>query len=220
MTDPKPRTAFVTGATGFLGLNLVGELTTLGWTVLALHRAQSNLTCLKGFPVRLVEGSIEDAASLERALPEGVDVVFHVAGDVSFWAQNNARQTRTNVEGTRNVVAAALLRGVKRLVHTSTTGVYGLPTQPFDETAPHLGKHSWFHYQHTKALAEEEVRLGISRGLDAVLLNPANIIGPYDLHNWSRLIRLAVKFAMQPFENRRRAFAMSIRSVSTGTPTA
>src|SRR5207244_2429844 len=58
-------------------------------------------------------------------------------------------------------------------------------------TAPHLGRGSWFHYMHTKALAEEEVRAGIGRGLDAVFLNPANIIGPYDRHNWARLILLA-----------------------------
>jgi nucleoside-diphosphate-sugar epimerase len=186
-------TAFVTGATGFLGLNLVAHLTELGWNVIALHRAQSNLTYLKRFPVRLVEGSVEDAASLERALPDGVDVVFHTAADVSFWSRHRARQTRTNVDGTRNVVAAALRRGAKKFVHTSTTSVYGLPSETFDETAPHLGKHSSFNYQRTKALAEEEVRRGIESGLDAVLLNPANIVGRYDLHNWSRLIRLAAE---------------------------
>jgi nucleoside-diphosphate-sugar epimerase len=184
-------TTFVTGATGFLGLNLVRHLTELGWKVIALHRARSNLTYLQRFPVRLVEGQIEDSASLERALPDGVDVVFHVAADVSFWSRNNARQTRTNVDGTRNVVAASRRRGVKKLIHTSTTSVYGFPTEPFDETAPHLGKHSWFNYMRTKTLAEEEVRHGIARGLDAVLLNPANVIGPFDLNNWSRLIRLA-----------------------------
>lgn len=186
-----PKTAFVTGATGFLGLNLIAQLTDLGWQVSALHRAQSNLQYLQRFPVQRVEGSIEDAAALERALPEGVDVVFHVAGDVSFWSRHNARQTRTNVEGTRHVVAAALKRGAKKLVHTSTTSVYGFPSEVFDETAPHLGKHSWFNYMHTKTLAEEEVRLGIARGLDAVLLNPANIVGPYDANNWARLIQLA-----------------------------
>ena len=184
-------TAFVTGATGFLGLNLVSQLTALGWKVLALHRALSNLQYLKRFPVQMVEGSIEDAASLERVFPEGVDVVFHVAADVSFWSRHNARQTRTNVDGTRHMIAAALKRGVKKFIHTSTTSVYGFPREPFDETAPHLGKHSWFNYMHTKAIAEEEVRQGIARGLDAVLLNPANIVGPYDTNNWSRLIRLA-----------------------------
>jgi nucleoside-diphosphate-sugar epimerase len=185
------RTAFVTGGTGFLGLNLVRVLTELGWTVFALHRATSDLTRLKRFPVQLVEGSVEDAGSLERAIPEGIDVVFHVAADVSFWSRHNERQLRTNVEGTRHAVAAALKRGVKKFVHTSTTGVYGFPAGPFDETAPHLGRHSWFGYMRTKALAEEEVRRGIDRGLDAVLLNPANIVGAFDLNNWARLIRLA-----------------------------
>ncbi len=186
-----PRTAFVTGATGFLGLNLVEQLTKAGWRVHALHRSSSNLRFLKRFAVRLVEGTIEDPGSLEAAVPSGVDVVFHAAADVSFWSRNNVRQTRTNIQGTRNVVAAALKRGVKKLVHTSTTSVYGFPSVTFDETAPHLGKGSWFNYMHTKTVAEEEVRAGIRSGLDAVFLNPANVIGRFDLNNWSRLIRLA-----------------------------
>src|SRR3954451_23508421 len=115
------RTAFVTGATGFLGLNLVEQLTGLGWTAVALHRPTSDLTYLKRFPVRLVEGAVEDAASLERAVPEGVDAVFHAAADVTFWSRHRERQTRTNVDGTRNVVAAALRRGARKVVHTSTT---------------------------------------------------------------------------------------------------
>lgn len=187
------RTAFVTGATGFVGLNLIQQLTEFGWHVIALHRATSNLTYLQRFPVQRVEGCVEDAASLERALPEGTEVVFHAAADLSFWSRHNARQSRTNVEGTRNVVAAALKRGVKKLIHTSTTSVYGLPDQPFDESAPHLGRTLWFNYMRSKALAEDEVRRGIDQGLAAVLLNPANIVGPYDLNNWSRLIRLAAE---------------------------
>ncbi len=188
-----PKTAFVTGGTGFLGLNLIGKLTDLGWKVFALHRASSNLKYLQRFPVQFVEGSVEDSAALERAFPKGIDVVFHVAADVSFWSRHNARQTRTNVDGTRNVVAAALRHGVRKLIHTSTTGVYGFPSETFDESAPHLGKQSWFNYFRTKALAEDEVQLGIARGLNAVLLNPANVVGPYDMNNWSRLIRLAAE---------------------------
>jgi len=191
MDGIEPRTAFVTGATGFLGLNLVEQLTSAGWQVHALHRASSNLRFLKRFPVRLVEGAIEDPVSIETAMPQGIDVVFHAAADVSFWSRNNVRQTRTNVQGTRNVVSAALKRGVKKFVHTSTTSVYGFPSAVFDETAPHLGKGSWFNYMHTKTLAEEEVRAGIGSGLEAVFLNPANVIGWFDLNNWSRLIRLA-----------------------------
>jgi dihydroflavonol-4-reductase len=122
-----------------------------------------------------------------------VDVIFHTAADVSYWSGHKARQTRTNVDGTRNMVEVALRRGASKFVQTSTTSIYGLPRQPIDETAPHLGRGSWFNYQHTKVLSEDAVRAGIAQGLDAVFLNPANIVGPYDLHNWSRLIRLAAQ---------------------------
>jgi dihydroflavonol-4-reductase len=187
------RTALVTGATGFLGLNLVRQLTDAGWEVIALHRPGSELTYLRRFPVRLAEATLQ-AESLQRAVPDGLDALFHAAADISSWHRHRDRQTRANVDGTRHLVEAAIRQGVLKFVHTSTTGVYGLPGQPFDEAAPHLGRGSGFHYQHTKALAEDEVRRGIDRGLDAVILNPANIVGPYDVHSsWSRLIRLAVE---------------------------
>ena len=187
------KTAFVTGATGFLGLNLVRLLTEQGWMVTALHRPSSNLTYLKRFPVTLAEGEIEEASSLDRAMPEGLDAVFHVAGDVSFWSGHRARQTRTNVEGTRNMVEAARRKGARRFLHTSSVVVYGIQRDEFDEAAPHLGRGSPVNYMHTKTLAEEEVRAAIAQGLDAVILNPANIVGPYDLANWARLFRLVAE---------------------------
>jgi nucleoside-diphosphate-sugar epimerase len=90
-------------------------------------------------------------------------------------------------------VATARKKGARRLIYTSSTSVYGFPRSPYDETAPHRGRGSWINYMHTKTVAEEEVRQGIAQGLEAVLLNPANIVGPYDQHNWARLIRLAVE---------------------------
>ena len=184
------KTAFVTGGTGFIGLNLVEHLTQSGWDVVALHRPSSRLTHLRNYPVRLVEGSIEDKASLERAMPGNVDVVFHVAGDVSQWSSHKERQWRTNVEGTRNLVATALAKRTRKFVHTSSTAAYGFQTELFDETAPKLGRNS-FNYQHSKAMAEEEVARGVAQGLDAVILNPANVIGRYDWGTWSQFIRLA-----------------------------
>ncbi len=184
------KTAFVTGGTGFIGLNLVEHLTQSGWDVVALHRPKSRLMYLQKYPVRLVEGAIEDAASLDRAMPEDVDAVFHVAGDVSLWSGHKQRQWRTNVEGTRNMVATALAKRSRKFVHTSSTAVYGIPAEQFDETSPKLGKDS-FNYQHSKAVAEEEVANGVTQGLDAVFLNPANVIGRYDWGTWSRFIRLA-----------------------------
>ncbi len=130
-TQPRPanppRTAFVTGATGFLGLNLVRQLCEAGWQVVALHRPQSDLKYLQRFPVRRAVAAIEDRDALEQAMPAGVDVVFHSAANVSYWSGHKARQTRTNVDGTRNLVDVALRRDVKKFVHTSSTGIYGLP---------------------------------------------------------------------------------------------
>src|SRR6476620_6336283 len=160
------KTAFVTGGTGFIGLNLVEHLIQSGWDVIALHRPTSRLTELRKYPVRLVEGAVEDWASLDRAVPENVDAVFHVAGDVSLWSGHKQRQWRTNVEGTRNMVATALAKRSRKFVHTSSTAVYGIPAEPFDETSPKLGKYS-FNYQRSKAAAEEEVAKGVAQGLDA-----------------------------------------------------
>jgi len=187
------QTAFVTGGTGFLGLNIVRLLTEQGWAVTALHRHSSDLTHLKRFPVTLVLGIIEDPASMLAAMPEGLDAVFHVAGDVSFWSGHRARQVRTNVDGTSNVAQAALTRGAKRFVHTSSIAVYGMQTEEFDETAPHLGLSSKIGYLRTKAQAEEEIQEAVKNGLDAVILNPANIVGPYDAANWGRLFRLVAE---------------------------
>jgi len=184
------RTAFLTGATGFIGTVLARALIERGWEVSAIHRPDSSLKYLSGLPLRLVPGDVTDPASVLAAMPEGVDVVFHVAGDTSLWSRHRARQYRVNVEGTRNMVEAALARGARRFVHTSTISVYGLQTGRIDERAPQLGRESPVNYQRTKYLAEEEVRAGIAKGLDAVILNPAAVMGPYDTRNWARMIRL------------------------------
>jgi nucleoside-diphosphate-sugar epimerase len=184
------KTAFVTGGTGFIGVNLVEHLSRSGWDVIALHRSNSRLTQLKKHPVRLVQGEIEDAASLERVMPDDLDAIFHVAGDVSLWSGHRERQWRTNVEGTRNMVSTALAKRARKFIHTSTISVYGMQTEPFDEAAPKLGRDS-FNYQRSKTAAEDEVAKGIEQGLDAVFLNPANVIGPHDWSTWSKFIRLA-----------------------------
>ena len=118
-------TAFVTGATGFIGMNLVEVLTAAGWEVTALHRRSADIGRLHRFPVALAEGDVTEPESLGRAIPDGVDAVFHVAASTSVWRRRDAEQERTNVTGTRYVVAAALERGARRLVHTSSVAAYG-----------------------------------------------------------------------------------------------
>ena len=187
------KSAFVTGATGFVGLNLVEELVRQGWQVTALHRVESDLAELGRFPVTLVPGDITDAASLRAAMPEDVDAVFHVAGNTNLWSRRNARQTRENVEGTRNAVEAARARGAKKLVLTSSIAAYGQQSGELTEATKSNAKKSWINYQRTKWLAEEEVRKGIRAGLPATILNPGAIIGRYDTGGWARLFHLVAQ---------------------------
>lgn len=180
--------AFVTGATGFIGRNLLMHLVDEGWEVTALRRKDSRLGALSGLPVSFVEGDVVDLDSLRAGIPKGTEVMFHVAADTSLWSRRNADQTRVNVEGTANVVEACLSRGVERLVHTSTWNVYGLWNRQISEEMPKEGRRSRVNYDRTKVLAEDEVRKGVARGLPAVILNPAHVIGPHDQKNWARMI--------------------------------
>lgn len=185
------RTAFVTGATGFVGLNLVEALAGAGWEVVALHRPGSELKHLARLDAERVAGDVTDRASLERALPAGIDAVFHAAGDTGLWSRRNAHQDRVNIEGARNMVEAALARRARRFVHTSSISAYGMVPGRIDERSAQRGGSSRVNYQRSKFLGEQEVRAALARGLDAVILNPAAIIGPYDTRNWARMIRLA-----------------------------
>ena len=188
MSQAAAKAAFVTGGTGFLGLNLLEQLTATGWRVVALHRPGADLRLVARLPVALAEGDLLDPASLKRAIPRGVDAVFHVAADTSVWARNNERQTRINVEGTHNILEAAAAAGAGRFVHTSTWNTFGLEQGQLSEASPQLGGHSWINYNRTKFLAEEAVRTAAAAGLPAVILNPCHIMGRYDRHGWARLI--------------------------------
>jgi nucleoside-diphosphate-sugar epimerase len=185
------RTAFVTGGTGFLGRHIVEQLTQQGWKVVALHRKTSDVRALQGYGVQLAEGSITDKASLQRAVPEGCDAVFHVAGNTSLWSGGDALQTKENVDGTRFVVETALEKKAGRLVHTSSVSAWGEQHQTgFDETAPPHGAESFINYERTKYAGELEVLEGVEKGLQACIMNPGHIVGKYDPNNWARLIRL------------------------------
>ncbi|MBM5810639.1 MAG: SDR family oxidoreductase [Gammaproteobacteria bacterium] len=184
------RTAFLTGGTGFVGSNLARELLAAGWRVLALQRPGSPPGKLQGLAVEAVSGDITDAASLRAAIPESVDAVFHVAGSINVWSRGNAEQTRVNVGGTANMVDAALARGARAFIHTSTVSAYGRHAQPITEATVSNAGQSWINYERTKWLAEEEVRRGARLGLRAVIINPCAIFGPGDTHGWAQFFFL------------------------------
>ena len=174
------KTAFVTGASGFIGVNLVDQLGRAGWRVIAMHRASSNLAYLSRFPAERVIGDITDADSLDAAVPEGVDAVFHVAGNVSFDSAGDAAQNDDNINGTRNMVAAARNKNARRFIHTSSGASWGLQDNTaIDEESSTNVDDIPINYFRTKKRAEEEALKGLALGLDVVVVNPANVVGPF-----------------------------------------
>ena len=184
------RTAFVTGATGFVGTNLVHALVADGWDVTVLHRPTSDIARIASLPLRRVIGTIDDEAALLSAIPEGVDAVFHVAANTSLWRRRDAEQIHDNIVGTRCVARAALARCAKRFIHTSSIAAFGHHEERIDESAVSNAADSSINYVRTKHMAELEVETVIDGGLNATFLNPAHIIGRYDDNNWSRLFTL------------------------------
>jgi len=180
----------VTGATGFVGANLVNRLVAAGERVRVLHRERSNLQLIADLPVEHAIGDVTDYDSVDQAM-RGIEAVYHVAGCVSFWRKDNRRMYEVNVHGTRNVVHAALKNGVRRLVHTSSTAALGYTTDGTlaDETTCYNWTEHRIGYMETKHLAELVVLKGIESGLEAVIVNPATIFGPRDVNfNAGRMI--------------------------------
>lgn len=188
--------AFVTGGTGFLGINLIAQLIEAGWEVYALHRPSSNLKYLQSFPVHLLAGSLADAEGLKQVIPEEVEAVFHVAGNTNLWKKGNAQQYQDNVIGTGNMVAAALAKKAGKFIHTSSISAFGLHSKIIDENTPSNAENCGVNYHRTKYLAELEVEKGIEQGLEAVILNPCHIMGAYDQSSWAQLIKLTAQEAL------------------------
>src|SRR5215217_854429 len=115
--------SLVTGASGFLGWHVARVLLERGHHVRALVRTGSRVDELD---VETIPGDLRDPASLDRAVA-GCGLVFHVAADYRLWAKDSSELYRSNVDGTRNLLAAARSAGVERFVYTSTVGCIGIP---------------------------------------------------------------------------------------------
>jgi dihydroflavonol-4-reductase len=175
-------TVLVTGASGFVGSAVVRQLLQAGYAVRALVRKTSPLANLDGLPVDRATGDLGDRPSLERAL-HGCSGLFHVAADYRIWVPDPNRMLAANVDGTRNLMRAALAAGVKRIVYTSSVATLGLPEiGPGDEDSPVAEKDMIGPYKRSKFLAEALVRRMIAdEGLPAVIVNPSTPIGPFDI---------------------------------------
>lgn len=186
---------FVTGGTGLVGAHLLFELTSAGKKVKALKRETSNLQqVLKTFSyysenskqlfdkIEWVDGDILDYFSLEKIL-KGVTEIFHCAAIISFETKERKRMISNNVEGSANLVNAAIENGVGKICHVSSIAALGRMEdgQLSNEETNWVPTKRISGYSESKFFSETEIWRGMEEGLDAVIVNPSIIFGP---SNW------------------------------------
>jgi dihydroflavonol-4-reductase len=175
-------TTLVTGATGFIGANVVRALLDAGAAVRVLTRHASDTRNLTGLPVEMAYGDVRDIASLRPAL-QGCDTLYHVAAHYSLWTPHPDAMYATNVQGTTNLLQVALELGIQKVVYTSSVATIRIPDDgsPGDETMHLAPEHAIGHYKRSKILAEQAALRFCQQGLPVVIVNPATPIGPWDI---------------------------------------
>jgi len=167
----------VTGANGHVGGNLCRELVRRGHSVKAL--IYNDDTALKGLAIQTVRGDLSNPSALDELCRDS-EVVIHLAALISVKGMKTALE-KTNVQGTRNLIGAIRRSKVRRMIHFSS--IHALDhfplDQPMDESRP-LVEHAIMMYESTKAQGDRLVLDNIKEGLDAVIINPTSIVGPFD----------------------------------------
>jgi hopanoid-associated sugar epimerase len=172
---------FVTGGTGFVGSHVVRSLLEAGYKVTALVRPSSNLGNLRGLEIDIVKGDLNDSNIWENM--QGCNYLFHVAAHYSLWQKDREWLYLNNVEGTRNLLAAAKKAGIERTVYTSSVAAIGVGKsgQVVDETHQSPVEKLVGDYKKSKFLAEQVAKEAAKQGQDIVIVNPSSPIGPLDI---------------------------------------
>lgn len=180
----------VTGATGYLGTELVRELRAGGREVRALARSPESARRLDGLGAEIVFGDVTQPETLPPAL-DGVDRVFHLAGVVGHRARDEAALQAVNVEGSVALLAAARNAEVGRVIYVSSVGAMGPAGNPrHPRTEAHFlidgdDRRGDFRYSRSKAWGEQHALRAADEGQDVVIANPGFVIGPGDVHRVS-----------------------------------
>lgn len=179
----RPIKALVTGGAGFIGSHLVRLLVKEGVQVRVLVRDLRSLKTLEGVEIDPVLGDLRDPEFL-RKLCQGCDTLFHTAGLYQFWSADPKEFYASNVEGTRNILTAAMQAGVGKVVYTSTVGTIRYPKDPYfpsDESCFPTDHDLHNDYKRSKFQAEQIALDFANRGLPVVIVNPSTPFGAYDV---------------------------------------
>jgi len=204
----------VTGATGLVGNNVTRQLLEQGCKTRVLIRGESLPRALAGLDVEVARGDIRDPESLAAGC-RGADCVIHSAGYVHLGRSKTEEHHAINVEGTRNVARAAREAGA-RMLHVSSCDALGVVSlkDPADEDTP-LAKPVCCAYVHSKRAGEQVVREEESRGLEAVIVNPSFMLGPWDWKPSSGRMLLEVARGRGLFAPRGYFSVCDVRDVAT-----
>ena len=178
---------FVTGGTGFVGSHLMRLLTNKGHEVKALVRKTSDTSLIDGLPYKAVVGDVRDKDSFLQGAQD-CEWFFHNAAIMSDWG-GKPHFYPVNVEGTRNVLEVVRKNDISRLIHTSSTAVYGLQNsiKPLQEDSP---KRPFGAYQQSKLAAEDLIRQYMTDyGIKATMVRPPTILGKGDMYTGPLLIQ-------------------------------
>ncbi len=171
----------ITGATGHIGNVLVKELLRKKEKIRVFIPEGEDTRPIEGLDVEIVRGDIRDFDAVKEAV-KGVDYVYHLAGVISIMPGRDKRLYDINVGGTQNIIEACFKNRVKRLIYTSS--IHGMREPeggvPIDENCPFDPHGVPGFYARTKAEATLEVMRAAERGLDAVIVVPTGVIGPFD----------------------------------------
>lgn len=170
---------FVTGGTGFVGANLVRLLLEKGYEVRALVRSKASAANLQDLDIEQVSGDLNDL-DLDKKM-RGCEVLFHAAAQYSLWQADRDLLHRSNVLGTRNVLAAARQAGIERTVYTSSVAAIGVGGPRTNETHQSPPEELIGDYKRSKYHAEQEAMAAARNGQHVVIVNPTAPIGPFDI---------------------------------------
>ena len=186
---------FVTGATGYIGAYLVKKLAEQGHTVHALVRSPEKAKNISDPKIIFFKGDILDKDSIEKAM-EGCEQVYHLAAFAKVWAKEVKTFFDMNVVATNMILDAAIKFNVKRVVVTSTAGVFGASISATITEKSARDLDFFNEYESSKALSESKIKDYVINGLDVIIVSPTRVYGPFLFGKTESITQLIEKFVL------------------------